>query len=72
MALFPSAVERCDSVQLSLRFPLQCMSALFMGNQGLNKVDSKVMIVQEQFVRMLHEMGCLKRTWTSYIAMVLL
>jgi 1-pyrroline-5-carboxylate dehydrogenase len=50
------------SVVTPFNFPLeipalQCMSALFMGNQVTNKVDSKVMIVQEQFVRMLHEMG---------------
>ena len=50
------------SVITPFNFPLeipalQCLSALFMGNQVTSKVDSKVMIVQEQFIRMLHEMG---------------
>jgi 1-pyrroline-5-carboxylate dehydrogenase len=36
---------------------LQTCSALFMGNQPLCKVDSKVAIVMEQFIRMLHHVG---------------
>lgn len=36
---------------------LQTLSALFMGNQPLCKVDSKVAIVMEQFIRMLHHAG---------------
>ena len=33
------------------------MSALYMGNRPLVKVDSKVQLVAEQFVRMLHHAG---------------
>mmetsp|Transcript_21230 Transcript_21230/g.59302 ORF Transcript_21230/g.59302 Transcript_21230/m.59302 type:complete len:346 (-) Transcript_21230:11-1048(-) len=36
---------------------LQTLSALFMGNQPLTKVDWKVAIVMEQFIRMLHHCG---------------
>jgi 1-pyrroline-5-carboxylate dehydrogenase len=36
---------------------LQTMAALFMGNQPLAKVDWKVMLCMEQFVRMLHHVG---------------
>jgi len=36
---------------------LQAMGALFMGNRPLVKVDSKVSVVFEQFVRMLIECG---------------
>jgi len=36
---------------------LQTLSALFMGNQPVTKVDWKVAIVMEQFLRMLHHCG---------------
>lgn len=36
---------------------LQMMGALFMGNKPLVKVDSKVSICIEQFIRMLHHCG---------------
>lgn len=36
---------------------LQLLGALFMGNKPLLKVDSKVSIVMEQFIRLLHECG---------------
>jgi len=50
------------SVITPFNFPLeicalQTLSALFMGNQPLCKVDSKVAIVMEQFLRMLHHCG---------------
>ncbi|KAL1528800.1 hypothetical protein AB1Y20_010125 [Prymnesium parvum] len=50
------------SVITPFNFPLeicalQTCSALFMGNQPLCKVDWKVMICMEQFVRMLHHVG---------------
>jgi len=36
---------------------LQTMSAIFMGNQCTTKVDWRVAIVMEQFIRMLHAVG---------------
>jgi 1-pyrroline-5-carboxylate dehydrogenase len=36
---------------------LQVMAALFMGNRPLVKVDSKVSVVFEQFLRLLHQAG---------------
>ena len=50
------------SVITPFNFPLeipalQTMAALFMGNQPLAKVDWKVMLCMEQFVRMLHHVG---------------
>ena len=36
---------------------LQMMGALFMGNKPLLKVDSKVSIVMEEFMRLLHVLG---------------
>jgi len=36
---------------------LQLMGALYMGNKPLLKVDSKVSVVMEQFVRLLHACG---------------
>lgn len=36
---------------------LQIMGALFMGNKPLLKVDSKVAVVMEQFLRLLHACG---------------
>ena len=36
---------------------LQVMGALFMGNRPLLKVDSKVSVVMEQFLRLLHACG---------------
>ena len=50
------------SVITPFNFPLeipalQTMAALFMGNQPLTKVDWKVMLCMEQFVRMLHHVG---------------
>lgn len=50
------------SVITPFNFPLeipalQCLSALFMGNQVTGKVDWKVMLCMEQFVRMLHHVG---------------
>jgi len=59
------------SVITPFNFPLeicslQTLSALFMGNQPLCKVDSKVAIVMEQFIRMLHHCG-LPMTDIDYI-----
>jgi len=59
------------SVITPFNFPLeicalQTLSALFMGNQPLCKVDSKVAIVMEQFIRMLHHAG-LQTTDIDYI-----
>jgi 1-pyrroline-5-carboxylate dehydrogenase len=50
------------SVVTPFNFPLeicalQTLSALFMGNQATCKVDWKVAICMEQFVRMLHHVG---------------
>lgn len=50
------------SVITPFNFPLeicalQTCSALFMGNQPLCKVDWKVAICMEQFIRMLHHVG---------------
>ena len=50
------------SVITPFNFPLeipalQTMAALFMGNQVTCKVDWKVMLAMEQFVRMLHHVG---------------
>jgi len=50
------------SVITPFNFPLeipalQTMSALFMGNQCTTKVDEKVQIVFEQYLRMLHFVG---------------
>ena len=50
------------SVVTPFNFPLeicalQTCSALFMGNQVTTKVDSKVAICFEQFLRMLHSVG---------------
>lgn len=36
---------------------LQTMGALFMGNKPLLKVDSKVSVCMEEFLRMLHACG---------------
>ena len=36
---------------------LQLMGALFMGNRPLLKVDSRVSVVMEQFLRLLHACG---------------
>ena len=36
---------------------LQLMGALYMGNRPLLKVDSKVSVVMEQFMRLLHACG---------------
>jgi len=36
---------------------LQAMGALYMGNKPLVKVDSKVSVVMEEFVRLLHALG---------------
>jgi 1-pyrroline-5-carboxylate dehydrogenase len=36
---------------------LQVLGALFMGNKPILKVDSKVSLVMEQFLRLLHECG---------------
>jgi 1-pyrroline-5-carboxylate dehydrogenase len=36
---------------------LQAMGALFMGNKPLIKVDSKVSVVMEEFMRLLHAVG---------------
>lgn len=36
---------------------LQALGALFMGNKPILKVDSKVSIVMEQFIRLLHKCG---------------
>ena len=36
---------------------LQVMGALFMGNKPLLKVDSKVSVVMEQFLRLMHALG---------------
>eukprot|EP00468_Gymnochlora_sp_CCMP2014_P005124 CAMPEP_0167754318 /NCGR_PEP_ID=MMETSP0110_2-20121227/8202_1 /TAXON_ID=629695 /ORGANISM="Gymnochlora sp., Strain CCMP2014" /LENGTH=513 /DNA_ID=CAMNT_0007640181 /DNA_START=136 /DNA_END=1677 /DNA_ORIENTATION=- len=48
---------------------LQTLSALFMGNRPLVKVDEKVQIVMEQFLRLLHECGLPKNDvdllWSS-------
>ncbi|CAE7372781.1 ALDH12A1 [Symbiodinium natans] len=50
------------SVITPFNFPLeicgiQSLSAVFMGNQCTTKVDWKVAIVMEQFLRMLHHVG---------------
>ena len=50
------------SVITPFNFPLeipalQTLSALFMGNHVTTKVDWKVMLCMEQFVRMLHHVG---------------
>ncbi|CAE7872441.1 ALDH12A1 [Symbiodinium microadriaticum] len=50
------------SVITPFNFPLeicgiQSLSAVFMGNQCTTKVDWKVAIVMEQFLRMLHSVG---------------
>jgi len=50
------------SVITPFNFPLeipalQCMSALFMGNQVTAKVDEKVQVVMEQYLRMMHSVG---------------
>jgi len=50
------------SVVTPFNFPLeicalQTLSALFMGNQCTTKVDSKVAICMEQFIRLLHHVG---------------
>eukprot|EP00930_Biecheleria_cincta_P069895 TRINITY_DN57570_c0_g1_i1.p1 TRINITY_DN57570_c0_g1~~TRINITY_DN57570_c0_g1_i1.p1 ORF type:complete len:549 (+),score=99.64 TRINITY_DN57570_c0_g1_i1:49-1695(+) len=50
------------SVITPFNFPLeicslQTLSAVFMGNQCTTKVDWKVAIVMEQFIRMLHAVG---------------
>ena len=42
---------------LSLTGALQLMGALYMGNRPTLKIDSKVSIAMEQFVRMLHAVG---------------
>lgn len=36
---------------------LQLMGALYMGNKPVLKVDSKVSIVMEQMIRLLHDCG---------------
>ena len=36
---------------------LQAMGALYMGNKPLVKVDSKVSVVMEEFIRLLHAVG---------------
>lgn len=36
---------------------LQVMGALYMGNKPVLKVDSKVSIVMEQMIRLLHDCG---------------
>lgn len=36
---------------------LQIMGALYMGNKPVVKVDSKVSVVTEQFLRLLHDLG---------------
>lgn len=36
---------------------LQLMGALYMGNKPVLKVDSKVCIVMEQMLRLLHDCG---------------
>jgi len=59
------------SVITPFNFPLeicalQTLSALFMGNQPLCKVDWKVAICMEQFLRMLHHVG-LPMTDIDYI-----
>jgi len=40
---------------------LQLMGALYMGNRPLLKVDSKVSVVMDQFLRMMHACGLPKR-----------
>ena len=59
------------SVITPFNFPLeicalQTLSALFMGNQPLCKVDWKVAICMEQYIRMLHHCG-LPATDIDYI-----
>jgi len=59
------------SVITPFNFPLeicslQSMSALFMGNRVTTKVDWKVAIVMEQFIRMLHAMG-LEKTDMDFV-----
>eukprot|EP00434_Breviolum_minutum_P024381 symbB.v1.2.021531.t1/scaffold1865.1/size98072/8 len=59
------------SVITPFNFPLeicslQTLSAVFMGNQCTTKVDWKVAIVMEQFLRMLHACG-LPKTDVDYI-----
>lgn len=71
------------SVITPFNFPLeicalQTCSALFMGNQPLCKVDWKVAICMEQFIRMLHHvvsllnvadrMGLARRGWDGAVA----
>jgi 1-pyrroline-5-carboxylate dehydrogenase len=55
-----------ESVQVAIitpfNFPLeipllQVMGALYMGNKPVLKVDSKVSIVMEQMIRLLHDCG---------------
>lgn len=59
------------AVVTPFNFPLeicsiQTLSALFMGNQVTTKVDWKVAICMEQFIRMLHHCG-LPKTDIDYI-----
>lgn len=50
--------DHCGSVAILAEIPvLQSMSALFMGNRPVVKVDERVSIVYEQFVRMLLDCG---------------
>jgi hypothetical protein len=50
---------------------LQTMGALYMGNRPTLKVDSKVSVVMEQFIRLLHAVGLPKvrhgarRSWAG-------
>ncbi|KAG2301194.1 hypothetical protein Bca52824_029845 [Brassica carinata] len=50
--------DDCYTIQFPLEIPLlQLMGALYMGNKPLLKVDSKVSIVMEQMMRLLHYCG---------------
>ncbi|CAK9073623.1 unnamed protein product [Durusdinium trenchii] len=58
----PQLYVWCRTVITPFNFPLeicslQTLSAVFMGNQCTTKVDWKVAIVMEQFLRMLHACG---------------
>ncbi|KAJ9560037.1 hypothetical protein OSB04_005197, partial [Centaurea solstitialis] len=56
---YPSNMCCSDyTFQLPLEIPLlQLMGALYMGNKPILKVDSKVSIVMEQMLRLLHDCG---------------
>ncbi|KAE9467311.1 hypothetical protein C3L33_00810, partial [Rhododendron williamsianum] len=58
----PVSVEALVTIITPFNFPLeipllQLMGALYMGNKPVLKVDSKVSIVMEQMLRLLHDCG---------------